>query len=215
MPGFCFGATVVSAAPPASRYIMVATALAACPLSYRLRVAIREGGMRDMRRLRPALLGYFLLVLALSTLPVGAADAATIVALGASNTFGKGVARNQAYPAQLEAILRAKGANVRVVNAGINGDTTEGMLQRLDRAVPNGTSAVILQPGGNDRRKGSPDRTSEIQGRLSARGIPVIMMPNGMLRGLPHQPHGQHLTPEGYHMLAEQVASQVAGAIGR
>jgi acyl-CoA thioesterase-1 len=37
------------------------------------------------------------------------ADAATIVALGASNTYGKGVARNQAYPAQLEAILRAKG----------------------------------------------------------------------------------------------------------
>jgi acyl-CoA thioesterase-1 len=59
--------------------------------------------------------------------------------------------------------LAGQGANVRVVNAGINGDTTEGMLQRLDRTVPNGTSAVILQPGGNDRRKGSPDRTSEIQ----------------------------------------------------
>src|SRR5829696_9240354 len=87
------------------------------------------------------------------------AASGTIVALGASNTYGKGVARNQAYPEQLEAILRAKGANVRVVNAGINGDTTEGMLQRLDRTVPNGTSAVILQPGGNDRRKGSPDRT--------------------------------------------------------
>ncbi len=63
------------------------------------------------------------------------ADAATIVAIGASNTYGKGVARNQAYPAQLEAILRAKGASVRVVNAGINGDTTESMLARLDRAV--------------------------------------------------------------------------------
>ena len=143
------------------------------------------------------------------------AAAATIVALGASNTYGKGVARNQAYPAQLEAILRAKGANVRVVNAGINGDTTEGMLQRLDRVVPNGTSAVILQPGGNDRRKGSQDRTSEIQSRLSARGIPVIMIPNSMFRGLPHQPDGQHLTPEGYHMLAEQMASQVAGVISR
>jgi len=143
------------------------------------------------------------------------AGAATIVALGASNTYGKGVARHQAYPAQLEAILRAKGANVRVVNAGINGDTTEGMLQRLDRSVPNGTSAVILQPGGNDRRKGSPDRTSEIQSRLKARGIPVIMIPNGMFRGLPHQPDGQHLTPEGYRMLADQVASQVAGVIGR
>jgi acyl-CoA thioesterase-1 len=143
------------------------------------------------------------------------ADAATIVALGASNTYGKGVARNQAYPAQLEAILRAKGSNVRVVNAGINGDTTESMLARLDRAVPNGTSAVILQPGGNDRRKGRPDRTADIQSRLSGRGIPVIMLGNSMLRGLPHQPDGQHLTPEGYHMLAESLASQVSGAIGR
>ncbi|NOJ39896.1 GDSL-type esterase/lipase family protein [Bradyrhizobium australiense] len=143
------------------------------------------------------------------------ASAATIVALGASNTYGKGVARAQAYPAQLEAILRAKGANIRVVNAGINGDTTEGMLRRLDQAIPKGTSAVILQPGGNDRRKGSPDRTSEIQSRLSGRGIPVIMIPNSAFRGLPHQPDGQHLTPEGYHMLAEQVASQIAGVIGR
>ena len=38
------------------------------------------------------------------------AEAATVVALGASNTYGKGVARNQAYPAQLEAILRARGS---------------------------------------------------------------------------------------------------------
>jgi len=143
------------------------------------------------------------------------ADAATIVALGASNTYGKGVARNQAYPAQLEAILRAKGLSVHVVNAGINGDTTEGMLGRLDSAVPNGTSAVILQPGGNDRRKGRPDRTAEIQSRLAARKIPVIMLGNSMLAGLPHQPDGQHLTPEGYHMLAEAIASQVSGVIGR
>lgn len=160
----------------------------------------------------PGLLSILAAILIFATAPAGAA---TVVALGASNTYGKGVARGQAYPAQLEAILRAKGANIRVVNAGINGDTTEGMLRRLNQAVPKGTSAVILQPGGNDRRKGSPDRTSEIQGQLSARGIPVIMMPNSSFRGLPHQPDGQHLTPEGYHMLAEQVASQVAGAIGR
>jgi acyl-CoA thioesterase-1 len=146
---------------------------------------------------------------------IAPADAATVVALGASNTYGKGVARNQAYPAQLEAILRARGSSVRVVNAGINGDTTEGMLRRLDRAVPKGTSAVILQPGGNDRRKGGADRTAEIQGRLAAMGIAVIMMGNNMLHGLPHQPDGQHLTPEGYHMLAEAIAPQVKAAIGR
>ncbi len=144
-----------------------------------------------------------------------AAHAATVVALGASNTYGKGVARNQAFPAQLEAILRANGLNVHVINAGINGDTTDGMLRRLDRLVPNGVSAVILQPGGNDRRKSSPDRTAEIQSRLGARGIPVIMLPNNVFKGLPHQPDGQHLTPEGYHMVAELLASQVAGAVGR
>jgi acyl-CoA thioesterase-1 len=154
-------------------------------------------------------------LLAASNFAAQPADAATVVALGASNTYGKGVARNQAFPAQLEAILRAKGLNVRVINAGINGDTTEGMLRRMDSAVPNGTSAVILQPGGNDGRKGSPDRTAEIQSRLSARGIHVIMLPNNVFRGLPHQPDGQHLTPEGYHMVAEQLSSQVAGAIGR
>ncbi len=89
------------------------------------------------------------------------------------------------------------------------------MLARLDRAVPNGTSAVILQPGGNDRRKGTPDRTGDIRSRLAARGIAVIMLDNGMLHGLPHQSDGQHLTPEGYHRLAESLASQVSGAIGR
>jgi acyl-CoA thioesterase-1 len=145
----------------------------------------------------------------------GSADASTVVALGASNTFGKGVSRSQAYPAQLEALLRARGLSVRVVNAGINGDTTGGMLNRLDRVVPKGTSVVVLQPGGNDRRKGAADQTPEIQSRLSALGIKVVMCNNGMLRGLPHQPDGQHLTPEGYHMLAESLVGEVAAALAR
>jgi acyl-CoA thioesterase I len=143
----------------------------------------------------------------------GAAQAATVVALGASNTFGKGVSPDQSYPAQLESILRGKGLNVNVVNAGINGDTTGGMLARLDSAVPKGTSVVILQPGGNDRRKGMPDQTAEIQTRLRAMGVKVVLLPNNMLRGLPHQPDGMHLTPEGYRMLAGKLAGPVAGAL--
>ena len=146
------------------------------------------------------------------------AASGTIVALGASNTYGKGVARNQAYPAQLEAILRAKGHTVRVINAGINGNTTRQMLARMDSAVPKGASVVILQPGGNDRRKGEGDTAqniAEIQSRLSARGVRVVMMENSMFRGLPKQPDGQHMTPEGYRMLAEAIAGQVEGALGR
>jgi acyl-CoA thioesterase-1 len=162
---------------------------------------------------------FVALVIALLNLGFGPAHAATIVALGASNTFGKGVARNQAYPSQLEAILRAKGHQVRVINAGVNGETTGQMLSRLDRAVPQGTSIVILQPGGNDERKGvGADRTAniaEIQSRLSARGIKVIISENSMLHALPRQPDGRHLTAEGYRMLAEALAAQVESAIGK
>jgi acyl-CoA thioesterase I len=59
-----------------------------------------------------ALLGSFALCGFLSVLAH-----AQVVALGASNTAGKGVAPQQAYPAQLEALLRSKGYDGRVVNA--------------------------------------------------------------------------------------------------
>ncbi len=114
--------------------------------------------------------------------------------------------------------MRAKGHTVRVINAGINGNTTGQMLARLNGAVPAGTRAVILQPGGNDRRKGQDDTAQnlvEIRNRLAARGVRVVMMENGMFRGLPRQADGQHMTPEGYRMLAEAIAAQVEGALGR
>ena len=145
-----------------------------------------------------------------------------VVALGASNTAGKGVAPQQAYPAQLEAMLRAKGYNGLVVNAGLNGDTTAGMLARLDTTVPSGTRVVILQPGGNDQRKGgSPEERQndvhQILARLRSRGVQVIMLDNQMLQAVPvqyRQPDGQHLTPEGYRLLASWLLRQVGPALG-
>ena len=154
---------------------------------------------------------------------LSAAVQAQVVALGASNTAGKGVAPQEAYPAQLEAMLRAKGYNGHVVNAGLNGDTTAGMLARLDSAVPNGTRVVILQPGGNDfRRRGGGSETraenvEQIMSRLRSRGVQVIMLENQTLGAVPaqyHQPDGQHLTPEGYRLLASWLLPQVAPALG-
>lgn len=144
---------------------------------------------------------------------VDAANAATVVALGASNTAGKGVTPSQAYPAQLQTMLRARGLDVTVINAGISGDTTGGMMARLESAVPGGTKVVILQPGGNDLRRGAPNETPEIRSRLRAMGIKVVMVPNVMFRGKPHQPDGIHLTPVGYHMLAQQLVGPVASAL--
>jgi acyl-CoA thioesterase-1 len=129
------------------------------------------------------------------------------------------VSRNEAYPAQLEALLRAHGHDIRVINAGINGDTTGSMASRLDTVVPEGTSLVILQLGGNDRRKGEGAATvgnlSAIESRLGARGVKVVVLQDARLRRFPHQPDGQHLTPEGYRMLAESLLPQVTGALGR
>ena len=79
------------------------------------------------------------LVVAVLTLSAANATAADVLALGASNTLGRGkgaghggVDRSQAYPAQLEAMLRQHGCKARVINAGVAGDTPSGMAARLD-----------------------------------------------------------------------------------
>jgi|SRR5579871_153860 acyl-CoA thioesterase-1 len=103
-----------------------------------------------------------------------------IVAIGASNTSGFGVGTANAYPAVLQALLRKKGINANVTNAGVWGDVTAGMLARLDATVPKGTDIVILQPGGNDLRFfGSKERRAAniaaMVARLRARHIHVIV----------------------------------------
>src|SRR3954454_13339882 len=150
--------------------------------------------------------------------PAGAASI-NIVVVCASNTYGKGVARGAALPAQLQAMLRAKGYDVRVGNAGINGDTTAGMLRRLNAAVPAGTRLVILQPGNNDVRKGvGGDRAGNIAtitASLPARGVKVLLVER-MLAGLRQhlQPDGEHLTAEGFRLAAARMLPQVEAAIG-
>src|ERR1700730_18675685 len=80
---------------------------------------------------------------------------AQIVALGASNVEGHGVSPSEAWPAQLESMLRAKGSGAHVTNAGVSGDTTGEVLARLPSAVTAGTKVVILDIGPfNDVRTG-------------------------------------------------------------
>src|SRR5689334_19437828 len=85
---------------------------------------------------------------------------ATIVVLGDSNTQGYGVAPQQAFPARLEATLRASGRAVQVVNAGVALDTLGRMLARLDTSVPAGTRIVVVQGGFNDIDQDVPANVS-------------------------------------------------------
>lgn len=103
-----------------------------------------------------------------------------IVALGDSLTAGYGLPQSQSFPAQLEEALRAQGHNVRVVNAGVSGDTASAGLQRLDWAVPGDADAVILELGANDALQGlPPERTKEALAKileaLQAKGLPVLL----------------------------------------
>ncbi|HUI14495.1 MAG TPA: GDSL-type esterase/lipase family protein [Xanthobacteraceae bacterium] len=103
-----------------------------------------------------------------------------IVAIGASNTTGFGVGEQNAYPAVLQALLRKRGIQANVINAGVNGDVTAGMLRRIDSAVPKGTDIVILQPGGNDLRffgtkAARSANIAAMAARMRARGIRVMI----------------------------------------
>jgi acyl-CoA thioesterase-1 len=146
--------------------------------------------------------------------------AAEVVALGASNTYGQGVERGEDFPAQLEKLLHVKGFKVSVANAGVSGETTDGMRARLDAALSTDTRVLLLQPGGNDSRHGmsasqTQDNVASIKAAAAARHIRVVMVPNPMFRGLPHQSDGMHLTPEGYRTLAEELEASVASALRR
>jgi acyl-CoA thioesterase I len=103
-----------------------------------------------------------------------------IVAIGASNTHGWYVGNQGAYPAQLQALLRARGIDAQVTNAGVPFDTTSMMLRRINRDVPNGTDIVIVQPGSNDLRffgtlQQRAANVDEMARRLRARSINVIV----------------------------------------
>ncbi len=140
-----------------------------------------------------------------------------IVAIGASNTSGFGVGAEAAYPARLQALLRKKGIGANVTNAGVAGDVTAGMLNRLDAAVPKGTDIVILQPGANDRRFGGSkeQRAANVAAmvkRLRARGIRVIVYDPEKIPPDFYQWDGIHFNAAAHAKIAATLAGQIAAA---
>jgi len=104
----------------------------------------------------------------------------TILALGDSLTAGFGLQPSDAFPVKLEAALRNKGHDVAVVNAGVSGDTALDGASRLDWALSEDVSAVIVELGANDALRGLPPGQAEqalddILTRLKSRGLPVLL----------------------------------------
>ena len=107
-----------------------------------------------------------------------------LMILGDSITAGYGLPEGESWPVKLQAALQAAGEQVRVISAGVSGDTTAGGKARLDWALADEPNAVIVALGGNDGLRGLPPATSEanlddVLTRLKAKGLPVLLA--GML----------------------------------
>jgi acyl-CoA thioesterase I len=143
-----------------------------------------------------------------------------IVAVGASNTAGYGVGTSAAFPAVLERRLRQLGLEVDVRNAGVSGEPTGAMLDRLDRDVPADAALVLFQPGSNDARWGLSADVRErnimaIHNQLATRGILVLRVGNALEVARPGhlQGDGIHLTAAGHIRVAEALLDNVVAAL--
>jgi acyl-CoA thioesterase-1 len=144
------------------------------------RELVRPAGGVNRRLGLQALAALFVAAL---TLPAtGRAEKAPmrIVAFGDSLTAGFQLPASAAFPAQLEAWLRARGHAVEVINSGVSGDTTAAGLERFDWAVPEGAAAAIVELGANDALRGLPPAEARrnlerIVARLKERGIEVLI----------------------------------------
>ena len=103
-----------------------------------------------------------------------------IVAMGNSLTEGLGVDMEDAWPSLLEKKLRAEGFAVRVINAGISGETSSGALSRTEWVLRLGPDIIILESGANDGLRGIDpsliyQNLSQIIQRLTSQNIRVIL----------------------------------------
>ena len=106
----------------------------------------------------------------------------TIMAMGDSLTEGFGLDNpaKEAYPSQLEARLLADGYDVRVINAGISGETSSGARSRIDWLLQQAPDIVILETGGNDGLRGidpavTAQNVDELVALFREQGITVVL----------------------------------------
>ena len=103
-----------------------------------------------------------------------------VVFLGDSLTAGFGLEEEQAHPALVAKDLRTGGLAVRVVNAGVSGDTSAGGLSRLDWLLRQQPDILVVSLGANDGLRGLPlensqDNLRQIVTRAREAGVQVLL----------------------------------------
>lgn len=113
--------------------------------------------------------------------PMPASRPVTLLAVGDSLTAGYGLPVSAALPAVVEGLLRREGLDVRIVNAGVSGDTTSGGLARLPWLLEERPDCAWLELGANDGLRGQDPALMEanLDAMLElfrAKGVPVLLI---------------------------------------
>ncbi len=97
-----------------------------------------------------------LLIILFLSLVQAAPTPKVILFYGDSLTAGYGLSTEEAFPNQVEKKLKEKGKKVKIVNAGLSGETSAGGLSRLDWVLRQPIDIFILELGANDGLRGLP-----------------------------------------------------------
>lgn len=79
-----------------------------------------------------------------------------ILFYGDSLTAGYGLSPEQAFPALIENKLNKSGKSIKVINAGLSGETSAGGVSRLDWIMRQPIDVFVLELGANDGLRGLP-----------------------------------------------------------
>jgi acyl-CoA thioesterase-1 len=92
------------------------------------------------------------------SVPAPAASAArkTVLFLGTSLTAGYGLEPDSGFPQQLQRKIDSAGLPYQTVNAGVSGETSAGLLRRLDWVLQRPAEVIVVETGANDGLRGQP-----------------------------------------------------------
>jgi acyl-CoA thioesterase-1 len=83
----------------------------------------------------------------------------TIVFAGTSLTAGLGLEPDSAYPMLIQRKIDSAGLPFQVVNAGVSGETSSGLVDRLNWLLRGTFDVFVLETGANDGLRGIPAST--------------------------------------------------------
>ena len=108
------------------------------------------------------MVGKSLLIISLALILQASETPKVILFFGDSLTAGYGLSTAEAFPSLIEKRLNSNGRSVKVINAGLSGETSAGGLSRIDWVLRQRIDVFVLELGANDGLRGLPvDQTQK------------------------------------------------------